>query len=209
MREREDGQTKCFNSNFVWGGFFSFFKVLKDFSMEKGPNSPYFKIKENPRCQIFNISSRRLPRIQRDPYVFVFSYMVYHQIWLILRLASYHFVYTTKLNKRENKEKNTGFRGLGQGGEKEVASYGMWLHSWGKRGSFHVFIRGGGQGEAPILVLSPQQRDPDLILGLGSLPKKTFMLFTFDISRYQYPWWFIYFKKNPWLPIQREKRGVV
>jgi hypothetical protein len=69
--------------------------------------------------------------------------MVYHQIWLIFLLASHLFVYTTKLNKRKKekkKEKNAGFRGLGQGGKKEVASYGMWLHSWGKRGSFHVFI---------------------------------------------------------------------
>jgi hypothetical protein len=98
--------------------FFSFFKVLKDFSMEKGPNSPDFKIKKDPRCQILNMSSRRSPRIQRDPYVLFFSYMVYHQIWLILRLASYHFVYTTKLNKRENKEKKHWFQGIGAGRRK-------------------------------------------------------------------------------------------
>lgn len=148
MREREDGQTKCFNSNFVWGGFIFFFQLIEGFSMEKGPNSPYFKIKKSPRCQIFNISSTRSPRIQRDPYVFLFSYMVYHQVWLIFLLASHHFVYTTKLNKgkknKKTKKKNTGFRGWGQGGKKEVASYGMWLHSWGKWGSFHVFIGGPG-----------------------------------------------------------------
>jgi hypothetical protein len=38
-------------------------------------------------------------------------------------LASHHFVYTTKLNKRKrknkkNKEKNTGFRGIRAGREK-------------------------------------------------------------------------------------------
>jgi hypothetical protein len=31
--------------------------------------------------------------------------MVYHQVWLIFLLASHHFVYTTKLNKRKRKTK--------------------------------------------------------------------------------------------------------
>jgi hypothetical protein len=49
--------------------------------------------------------------------------MVYHQIWLIFLLASHLFVYTTKLNKRKKekkKEKNAGFRGLGQGGKRKL-----------------------------------------------------------------------------------------
>jgi len=80
---------------------------LKDFSWKKAPIHHISSLKKNPRCQIFNTSSRRSPRIQRDPYVFLFSYMVYHQIWLIFLLASHHFVYTTKLNKRKKTKKKT------------------------------------------------------------------------------------------------------
>ncbi len=67
----------------------------------------------------------------------------------------------------------------------------------------------GGQDEAPKLVLSPQQRDPDLILGLGSLPQKNhscFLLFKYRGTSVRAA--SSTFKKNPWLPIQREKRRV-
>ncbi len=148
--------------------------------MEKGPNSPYFKIKKNPRCQILNISSRRSPRIQRDPYVFSFSCIVYHQIWLMFLLASHYFVYTTKVNKRENgkTKKETLVSGDWGREEKRKLLATVCGCTAGGSGEVSTCLK-GGQDEAPTLVLSPQQRDPDLILGLGSLPKKTFMLFTF------------------------------
>jgi hypothetical protein len=53
MREGKDGQTKCFNSNFVLGGFFFFCQRIEGFSMEKGPNSPYFKIKKKSKVPDF------------------------------------------------------------------------------------------------------------------------------------------------------------
>jgi hypothetical protein len=120
--EGEDGQQSVSILILFGGNFFFFFQLIEGFSMEKGPNSPYFMIKKNPRCQIFNIRSRRSPRIQRGPYVFLFSYMVYHQIWLILLLASHHFVYTTKLNKKKKKQKKQSkkhwLQGIGTGRKK-------------------------------------------------------------------------------------------
>lgn len=146
MREREDGQTKCFNSNFVWGGFIFFFQLIEGFSMEKGPNSPYFKIKKSPRCQIFNISSTRSPRIQRDPYVFLFSYK-----GLSPNLANFSsgqsplcLYYKTKQRKKKqkNKEKKHWFQGMGAGRKKGSCQLRYVVAQVGEMGKFPRVYRG-------------------------------------------------------------------
>ncbi len=145
--------------------------------MEKGPNLPYFKLKKSPRCQIFSISSRRSPRIQRDPYVFLFSYMVYHQIWLIFLLASHHFVYATKLNKRENKKtkKKTLVSGDWGREEKRKLLATVCRCTAGGSGEVSTCLE-GGQDEAPTLVLSKR---PWFNLRIGIFTKKHIHAFYF------------------------------
>ncbi len=130
------------------GDLFSFFNLSKDFPWKKAQIHHISRLKKVQGVRFLILVPQGRQEYRGILMYFYFHIRVYHQIWLIFLLASHHFVYTTKLNKgkknKKTKKKNTGFRGWGQGGKKEVASYGMWLHSWGKWGSFHVFIGGPG-----------------------------------------------------------------
>ncbi len=139
-------------------------------------------IKKNPRCQIFNIRSRRSPRIQRGPYVFLFSYMVYHQIWLILLLASHHFVYTTKLNKKKKKQKKQSkkhwLQGIGTGRKKGSCQLRYVVAQLGEMGKVPRVYRG-----ARIKHLHwyfHHSKETLISSQDGIFTKKTFMLFTFS-----------------------------